>query len=75
MGTAENHSHHRTSADNFLPFQRDKNIHIFMKNGIGAVLLQADGEERRPVAYMSRAMTLAEFAMHKLKVLRTGICI
>ena len=44
----------------FDPSKRIKISTDSSKNGIGAVLLQADGEDWRPVAYASRTMTQTE---------------
>ncbi len=44
----------------FDPSRKTKISTDSSKNGIGAVLLQSDGEDWRPVAYASRAMTSAE---------------
>lgn len=44
----------------FDPSKRIKISTDSSRNGIGAVLLQADGEDWRPVAYASRAMTATE---------------
>lgn len=44
----------------FDPSKKTKISTDSSKNGIGAVLLQADGEDWRPVTYASRTMTAAE---------------
>ena len=44
----------------FDPSKRIKISTDSSKNGIGAVLLQADGDDWKPVAYASRAMTATE---------------
>lgn len=44
----------------FDPSKKTKISIDSSKNGIGAVLLQADGEDWRPVTYASRTMTTAE---------------
>lgn len=42
------------------PAKKTKIFPDSSKDGIGAVLLQAEGEDWRPVAYASRTMTAAE---------------
>lgn len=57
----------------FDPSKKTKISTDSTKNGIGAVLLQADGEDWRLVAYASRTMTAAECRYAQIKKVCLGL--